>query len=100
MTGSRDTLPAPELPPGSRLALVVATTRYADESLRHLRAPAQDAVDLAQVLADPAVGGFTVISVIDRPAQDIRVAVGDFLANRGLDDLVVVYLSCHGVVDG
>jgi hypothetical protein len=100
MTGSPDTLPAPDLPPGPRAALVVATTRYADPALRQLRAPARDAADLAEMLADPEVGGFSVTPVIDRTAQDIRVAVGDFLTGRGVDGLLVVYLSCHGLVDG
>jgi uncharacterized caspase-like protein len=78
---------------------VVATTRYTDTTLRHLRAPARDAADLAEVLADPAIGDFTVTTVIDRPAGDIRLAVGDFLDDRHPDDLLLVYLSCHGLVD-
>ena len=52
--------PAPDPPPGSRLALVVATSTYTDPGLRQLRAPARDADDLAQVLADPGIGDFTV----------------------------------------
>jgi hypothetical protein len=99
MHGSPVKRPAPELPPGPRLALVVATTTYADESLRRLRAPAWDAADLAEVLADRAIGGFTVISVIDQSAQRILLAVADFLHGRSPDDLLVVYLSCHGVLD-
>ena len=52
--------PAADPPSGSRLALVVATSTYTDPGLRRLRAPARDATELAQVLADPAIGGFTV----------------------------------------
>jgi len=99
MLGSPVTRPAPELPPGPRLALVVATAAYADASLRQLRAPARDAADLAEVLADPAVGGFTVTTVADAAGQELRLAVGDFLDGRGSGDLVLVYLSCHGLVD-
>jgi WD40 repeat protein len=84
---------------GARLALVVATTTYADTRLRRLRAPARDADDLAQVLADEAIGGFTVTRVIDRPAYEIRLAVEDFLAERRTQDLLLVYLSCHGILD-
>jgi hypothetical protein len=51
------------------------------------------------VLADPDVGGFAVTSVIDGTAQEVRIAVGDFLADRRPGDLVLVYLSCHGLVD-
>ena len=91
--------PAPDPPPGARLALVVATATYTDTGLRLLRAPAQDAADLAHVLADPGIGGFTVTTVIDQPAQQIRLAVEDFLDGRGTGDLLLVYLSCHGLLD-
>ncbi|HEY0497680.1 MAG TPA: caspase family protein [Kutzneria sp.] len=96
MQGSR---PAPDLPAERRLALVVATAGYRDASLRQLRAPARDAADLGELLADPAVGGFAVTTVLDRSAQEIRLAVEEFLSDRKPEDLVVVYLSCHGLVD-
>jgi tetratricopeptide (TPR) repeat protein len=99
MPGFPGTLPAPELPPGPRLALVIATATYADPGLRHLRSPAQDAVELAQVLADADVGGFTVTPVVDESAQNVRLAVEDFLADRGTEDLILMYLSCHGLLD-
>jgi hypothetical protein len=53
-------VPAPELPLGPRNALVIATSRYDDEELRHLRSPVRDAEDLAAVLAHPSIGGFSV----------------------------------------
>ncbi|MGH3461966.1 MAG: caspase family protein, partial [Kribbellaceae bacterium] len=99
MPGLPGTQPAPDPRDGRRLALVVATTRYADTSLRQLRAPARDAVDLRDLLADPQVGGFAVTSVVDGTAQQIRLSVEEFLSGRSLDDLLVVYLSCHGLVD-
>jgi hypothetical protein len=99
MGSSCSTRPAPELPPEPRLALVVATTTYSDRSLRQLRAPARDAADLAEVLADAQIGGFAVTSVLDRTAHEIRRAVEDFLTDRGTADLLVVYLSCHGLID-
>ena len=99
MPGSPATPPAADPPPGDRLALVVATSTYADPGLRRLRAPAEDAADLAQVLADPGIGGFAVTTVIDQPTQQIKLAVEDFLADRGTGDLLLVYLSCHGLLD-
>ncbi|MGH3916403.1 MAG: caspase, EACC1-associated type, partial [Pseudonocardiaceae bacterium] len=90
--------PAPE-PPGSRLALVIGTATYTDPGFGQLRAPAQDVTDMAEVLADPAIGGFTVTQVLDRAEYEIRRAIGAFLADRRVDDLIVVYLSCHGVLD-
>jgi uncharacterized RDD family membrane protein YckC len=92
--------PAPDAPPESRRALVVATGSYADVGLRRLRAPARDAASLARVLADPMIGGFTVTTVIDKSAQQIRLAVEDFLDGRGTGELLLVYLSCHGLLDG
>jgi uncharacterized caspase-like protein len=99
MPGWPAMLPAADPPPGARLALVVATGTYTDPGLRRLRAPARDADDLAQVLADPGIGGFAVTTVIDQAAQQIRLAVEDFLDGRGTGDLLLVYLSCHGLQD-
>jgi Caspase domain len=99
MSGPRDIRPAPPLPPGRRLALVVATSRYADPALSQLRAPVHDAFELAAILRDPHIGGFGVTSVIDQPAQQIRIAMEDFLSDRRTDDLLVIYLSCHGLMD-
>lgn len=91
--------PTPEPSAERRLALVVATSTYADASLRRLRAPAHDAAGLSEVLSDPAIGGFTVTQVIDETAQDVRLAFEEFLAHRAPNDLVVVYVSCHGLID-
>lgn len=91
-------MPADELT-GPRYALIVATADYRDAAFTQLRAPAQDATDIATVLADPAIGGFAVTTVLDRPEPDIRRAAEIFLADRDVDDLVLVYVSCHGVLD-
>ena len=100
MSGSPETGAAPrEESGGRRAALVVAVTDYVDPSLRQLRAPAGDAADLRDVLADPEVGGFSVTSVINEKAQQIRLAIEEFLADRSPDDLLLVYLSCHGMID-
>lgn len=99
MPGSPSTLPAPDLPPGNRLALVVSTTSYTDPAIRQLRAPARDAADLGDLLADPEVGGFTVTSLVDATAQEVRLAMEEFLSERRPGDLLLVYLSCHGLVD-
>ncbi len=99
MSGSPATAPAPQLRDERRLALVVATETYGDPSLRQLRAPARDIKDLTDVLADPEIGGFAVTSVIDKAAHEIRLAIEEFLDDRRTDDLLLLYLSCHGLVD-
>jgi hypothetical protein len=78
---------------------VIATTTYDDPQFRPLRAPATDAVELGVVLADPAIGGFEVTSVVNQPAGQVRIAIEEFLSGRTPDEFVVVYVSCHGVTD-
>ena len=99
MSGWPDSAAAPSFTGERRLAMVVATQTYADPSLRQLRAPARDVEDLRELLADQEVGGFEVTAVIDRPAHEIRLAIEDFLVDRRTDDLLLIYLTCHGLVD-
>jgi Caspase domain/WD domain, G-beta repeat len=99
MPGLRSTRPAPDLPPGPRAALVIATSAYDDKQLSQLRAPARDADELAQVLADPDIANFTVTSLINQSDTQIRRGIGKFLAGRGADDLILVYFSCHGLLN-
>jgi hypothetical protein len=99
MPGSPGTPPPADPAAGARLALVIATGAYSDAGLRRLGAPAKDAADLAQVLADPAIGGFTVTTVLNKTVHETRVAVEDFLHGRSTRDLLLVYLSCHGLLD-
>lgn len=84
---------------GRRLALVVAVTDYLDGSLRRLRAPATDAAELRDLLADPEIGGFSVTSVVNERAHQTRLAIEEFLSDRHPEDLLLLYLSCHGLVD-
>ncbi|HEY5846022.1 MAG TPA: hypothetical protein VIT42_04435 [Microlunatus sp.] len=99
MSGSPDSAAAPSLPGERRLAMVVATQTYVDPALRQLRAPSRDVEDLRQVLADKEMGAFEVTAVIDRPAHEIRLAIEDFLVDRRTNDLLLIYLTCHGLVD-
>ena len=99
MSGLPVSLPPPDFPDGVRSALVIATTTYEDPSLRRLHAPAKDAVEFATVLADPTVGGFAVTRILDQPAQGVRMAIEAFLTGTSPSDLVLLYLSCHGVTD-
>ncbi len=82
-----------------RLALIVATSAYEDQGLAQLVSPAHDAAALAGVLADPAIGGFAVSSILDAPSGEILQAIEDFTAERDRGDLLLLYLSCHGLKD-
>lgn len=99
MAGLPGTRPAPDLPPGPRAALVIATASYQDSALSQLRATADDAQALTDVLDDPGIGGFTVTSVIDADEREARRMIDLFLSGRDTADVVLVYLSCHGVLD-
>ncbi len=99
MTSLPITRPTPELSAETRAALVIATGRYSDTALAQLDAVAHDAAEMGSVLADPDIGAFEVTSVVDRGVQEIRLAVQDFLEERHRDDTIVVYLSCHGLLD-
>jgi WD40 repeat protein len=90
---------APDLPPGPRSALIIATATYADSRLSQLRSPVRDADDLAAVLADPEIGNFTVSQLIDQPEWQIRRGIATFLRGRGAEETVLIYVSCHGIQD-
>jgi Caspase domain len=83
----------------SRSAFIVANDEYADQRLRRLRAPAADARELAGVLEAPDVGGFDVDLSINEPEHVVRRRLSEFFENRGIDDLLLLHLSCHGVKD-
>lgn len=84
---------------GVRDALLIATGAYSSERLAELRSPAADVGELAEVLADPAIGWFQTKKVVDVPAHKATRAVEEFFRNRGTDDLLVLHISCHGLKD-
>ncbi len=84
---------------GGRLALIVASSKYRDPTLKQLRAPGHDACDLAKVLRDPAIGMFEVRTLIDTPTDQLTRDIARFFNRAGPSDLLLVYLSCHGVLD-
>lgn len=82
-----------------RHALIIANYEYQDRGLRELRAPSHDADQLARVLRDPDIGGFTVRTMRNQPAPAISEAVEEFFADRGPDELLLLHFSGHGVKD-
>jgi uncharacterized caspase-like protein len=83
--------------PGDRLALLIASWEYQDPAFSKLRAPGQDAERLARVLTDPEIGGFEVRTSLNRPTHEVGLSIEDFFTERGRDDLLLLYFSCHGV---
>lgn len=82
---------------GQRKALLVPTANYTDPTFRRLRAP--DADGLAEVLTDPAIGGYQVEPLHDTVAHEVALAIENLFADAGLDDLLLISISGHGVKD-
>ncbi|MEV7965679.1 type VII secretion protein EccCb [Sphaerisporangium sp. NPDC088356] len=83
---------------GRRIALLVATDGYVDPGLHQLRVPARGAAQLAQLLKDPAIGRFDFVRELsNRPKEELEEAIEEALSDRSPDDLVLLYLSCHGI---
>ncbi|EFL36406.1 hypothetical protein SSQG_06924 [Streptomyces viridochromogenes DSM 40736] len=81
----------------SRHALIIANDRYADQGLKKLRAPAQDAAALAGVLHDARIGDFEVEVVRNASADAMRRHIQRFFNDRRRDDTLLLHFSCHGL---
>lgn len=85
--------------PSTRKALLVATDQYLDRTFSALTAPQADAAALAAVLADSEIGGYTVETLINRPSYDVRRYANKLFTEAKRDDLILFYVSGHGVKD-
>jgi uncharacterized caspase-like protein len=84
---------------GRRVALLIATFDYRDPALRQLRSPGRDACELQDVLSDPRIGGFDVQTLVNASSGEVQEGIEDFCSDRHPDDQLLIYLSCHGVLD-
>lgn len=83
-----------------RRALLIATDKYADNRLPRLFAPLSDVKRLAAVLRDPDIAGFDVLPTLyNRPSVAVGAAIGKFYRDARRDDLVLLYISGHGLKD-
>jgi molecular chaperone DnaK len=81
------------------LTLYVRSPEYEDGFFTALPAAEADAAALAGVLADPAVGEFTVEQVVNAGQRAAMRAIHAFFADAQRDDLLVLHLSLHGWKD-
>ncbi|MFE3031813.1 caspase domain-containing protein [Streptomyces canus] len=81
----------------SRHALIIANDQYADQGLKKLEAPAQDAASLERVLHDPQIGDFEVKVVRNASADLMRRRVESFFNDRSRADTLLLHFSCHGL---
>jgi hypothetical protein len=82
-----------------RHALIIANYQYNDPGLSKLIAPPQDAAKLTQVLEDPKLGGFTVKLLLNEYSYKVMEEIQEFFAEKGPDDLLLLYFSGHGIKD-
>ena len=82
-----------------RYALLIATDRYEDSDLAPLIGPGTDAQELSDVLREPEIGAFEVDVRLNAPSDQLRRDVESFFVDRKRDDLLLLFLSCHGLKD-
>jgi hypothetical protein len=83
----------------NRRALIIANSLYDDQRFAPLPAAASDAIALADVLADRAIGGFSVESVLNAGQRAVMRAIESFFSRAKHDELLVLHLSLHGWKD-
>ena len=83
---------------GARRALLVAAATYADPGLASLRAPIGDVEGLASVLEDPTLGAFELRRLVNQPTELIKREIEGFFDDARLNDLLLLYMSGHGVL--
>src|SRR5690242_5028970 len=93
-------MPGPAEPGQRRLALLIAAADYQDPGLRELRSPGRDASELAVILGDRRIGGFDVQTLVNARCHEVLEGIEEFCSGRNPDDQLLVYLSCHGLLDG
>ncbi len=84
---------------GTRVALLIGCAEYEDSRFQQLPMASQDLESLARVLNDPTIGDFTVNTLLGNQSGVVKVAIEEFFADRKPDDLLLLYFSCHGVLD-
>jgi caspase domain-containing protein len=82
-----------------RRALIVASSEYRDPTLNRLRAPGRDAEALREVLGDPGIGAFEVRTLLNVPSNELLRGIAEFCADSRPTDLLLLYFSCHGLLD-
>ena len=82
-----------------RLALIIANSEYDDPKLARLVTPSRDAEALAEVLSDPAIGGFEVTLLVDETEPVVRRGIARLYHRRKRGDLLLLYYSGHGIRD-
>jgi caspase domain-containing protein len=84
---------------GGRRALIVATDSYQHRDLNSLASATADAEQLAAVLDDEELCGFSTRLVKNAKSYEVVRAIEDILADALPADLIWMHFSCHGLKD-
>lgn len=83
---------------GAKYALLVGCAKYKIPMFKSL--PARANIDaLAKVLRDPYIGEFEVTELLNQKSGVTSEQIESFFANRRTNDLLLLYFSCHGILD-
>ncbi len=84
-----------------KYALIIGNDQYEDLKLSRLKTPTEDVGGLAKILRDKEIGDFDdIVLVVNKTESETRRAISRFLKDKKPDDLVLIYFSGHGVLDG
>lgn len=72
---------------------------FADEQLAALASPAEDATELAELLAHPDCGRFDTTLHLEVGAAELRRHIGEFFGAATPEDVLLFYYSGHGMKD-
>ena len=84
-----------------KFALLLGNDQYQDSSFGALTVPRNDVEALQKVLQNPETGGFDTVDILlNGSLEAIMAAIGDLFEGKTKNDLVVLYFSGHGALDG
>jgi uncharacterized caspase-like protein len=85
--------------PVRHYAIIIGVNDYEDDSIPPLRGPAQDAMNLAQVLQDRKIAGYEVKLLTNSSSYEINKAVESLCSSVCEDDVLLFHYSGHGYLD-
>ena len=94
--GATDSGPSAD---GARRAILIGVDSYTDSSFADLRYARADAEALAEVLLDPALGGFASVEVVvegELTSQALTDRLHAWSATLAPEDMGLIYFSGHG----
>ncbi|HKR51934.1 MAG TPA: ABC transporter substrate-binding protein [Pseudonocardiaceae bacterium] len=83
----------------TRAALLIGCSDYEDPKFPQLPTSVEDVDALTRVLGDRTISDFTVDTRFNEPPGEVSERIEAFFVDRKPDDLLLLYFSCHGVLD-